>query len=154
MLYFAYGSNMDWTQMSQRCPSTEYVGLALLPHHRLAFTRRSRNRGCGVADAVRSPNGILWGVVYRILEVEIEVLDRAEGYRPGRSKNSYWRRECTVLADGDEARQIEGFSYFGDPESDPPLPNQAYKDLLLFGARYWRLPEAYIVELEAIEVDG
>jgi hypothetical protein len=32
------------------------------------------------------------------------------------------------------------------------LPNQEYKNLILAGARRWRLPDDYIKELEAIEV--
>ncbi len=55
MFYFAFGSNMNESQMVERCPSTRFVGVATLPDRRLAFTRRSVNRGCGVAGAVKSP---------------------------------------------------------------------------------------------------
>jgi hypothetical protein len=41
MLYFAYGSNMNWQQMQDRCPSARFFGVALLPDHKLAFTRES-----------------------------------------------------------------------------------------------------------------
>jgi hypothetical protein len=37
---------------------------------------------------------------------------------------------------------------------NPPVPNQAYKDLILFGARHWHLPDDYIGELERVEVAG
>ena len=30
MFYFAYGSNMDWDQMKQRCPSAHFLGVAEL----------------------------------------------------------------------------------------------------------------------------
>jgi hypothetical protein len=52
VLYFAYGSNMNWEQMKTRCPSARFVAVALLPDYKLAFTRKSINRGCGVADGV------------------------------------------------------------------------------------------------------
>jgi len=29
LLYFAYGSNLDWSQMKKRCPSAEFVGIPL-----------------------------------------------------------------------------------------------------------------------------
>lgn len=29
-LYFAYGSNLDFNQMTARCPNVEYVGVATL----------------------------------------------------------------------------------------------------------------------------
>jgi gamma-glutamylcyclotransferase len=152
VLYFAYGSNLDWAQMKARCPSARFVGLAKLADYRLAFTRRSINRGCGVADAVPATGRAVWGVVFEISELEIPELDRSEGFRPGRARNSYWRRECAVLVDGDHARPLTVTTYLAEPEPDPPLPNQHYKGLIVAGARRWRLPADYIAELESIEV--
>jgi len=81
MVTFAYGSNMNWNQMRERCPSSRFVGIAVLRDHKLAVMRK-----------------------------------------------------------------------FGNPQPNPPLPNRAYKSLILAGARYWHLPEEYIRELEQIEV--
>ncbi len=79
MLYFAYGSNMDWAQMRERCPSARFVGVARLPDHRLAFTRESVHWGSGVADALRESGRKLWGVVYEITDSDVGRLDRSEG---------------------------------------------------------------------------
>jgi gamma-glutamylcyclotransferase len=152
MLYFAYGSNMDWDQMRERCPSARFVGVALLPDYELAFTRKSVKRGCGVADAVPKRGSAVWGVVYEIGDLDLGKLDTCEGYRPGREKNSYYRRECLLLLDGNGERPLTASTYFGDPQPNPPPPNAEYKNLLLSGARRWRLPKAYIRQLEAIEV--
>jgi gamma-glutamylcyclotransferase (GGCT)/AIG2-like uncharacterized protein YtfP len=154
VLYFAYGSNMDWAQMKARCPSVTFVGIARLTDYRLAFTRKSVNRGCGVADVVREAGRSVWGAVFELSELDVGALDKSEGYRPGREKNSYWRRECMVFLDGDENRPVTAQTYFADPQPNPPLPNEAYKALILNGARYWHLPANYIAELEAIEVSG
>jgi gamma-glutamylcyclotransferase len=154
VLYFAYGSNMDWAQMRTRCPSATFVGIAKLPDHRLAFTRKSISRKCGVADAVPEVGRNVWGAVVQVAELDIGALDKSEGYRPGRAKNSYRRHECMVFLDGDEGQPITAQTYFAEREDDPPLPSKAYKDLILSGARYWRLPADYIAELEAIEVSG
>jgi len=154
MLYFAYGSNMNWQQMQDRCPSARFASVALLADYKLAFTRQSVKRGCGVADAVREDGRKIWGVVYEIDVLDIGKLDLSEGYRPGRTKNSYWRRECLVLLNGDEQRPSTVCSYFGDPQSNPPLPNSEYKRLIVSGARHWHLPEDYVRDLEAIEVSG
>ena len=78
MLYFAYGSNMDWDQMKQCCQAARFVGVALLPDHRLAFTRKSVNRGCGVADAVPDAGRRVWGVVYEIGDLDVGKLDTSE----------------------------------------------------------------------------
>jgi hypothetical protein len=152
VLYFAYGSNMDWGQMRKRCPSARFVGVANLPDHRLGFTRESVNRRCGVADAVREPGMNVWGAVFEVSELDVGVLDKSEGYRPGRERNSYWRRQCMVFLDGDEERPVTAETYFADPEPNPPPPNESYKGLILSGARHWHLPDKYIAELEAIEV--
>lgn len=154
MLYFAYGSNMDWTQMKARCPSVAFVCVARLADHRLAFTRKSVNRGCGVADVVREVGRCVWGAVFRLSELDVGALDKSEGYRPGREKNSYWRRECMVFQDGDENRPVMAQTYSADPQTNPPPPNEAYKALILAGAQYWHLPADYIAELAAIEVSG
>jgi len=154
VLYFAYGSNMDWEQMRQRCSSVRFIGVAKLPDHRLAFTRKSIKRGCGVADAVRESARAVWGAVFEIPDLEVGALDELEGYQPGREKNSYWRREYTVFLDGDDRRPLTVATYFADRQESPPLPNQVYKDLILRGARRWRLPPDYINELEGIAVSG
>jgi gamma-glutamylcyclotransferase (GGCT)/AIG2-like uncharacterized protein YtfP len=154
VLYFAYGSNMDWAQMKGRCPSAAFVGVAQLPDHQLAFTRKSLNRGCGVADAVLEAGCTVWGAVFEISALEVGALDTSEGYRPGRDRNSYWRRACMVFLDGDGERPLTAYAYFAEREPNPPLPNQAYKDFILSGARYWHLPGHYIAELEAILVKG
>lgn len=155
MLYFAYGSNMHWPQMITRCPAARFVSRAVLRDHKLAFTRKSVSRGCGVADAVPHDRALVWGVVYELADQDIVQLDRSEGFRVGRDRNSYERRECTVfLENGDEAAtRVE--AYFGVPEANPPLPpNVAYRQLLVGGATHWRLPAAYLSELRAIRVAG
>ena len=154
MLYFAYGSNMNWNQMRERCPSSRFVGIAVLHDHKLAFTRESVNRGCGVADVVAEDGAQVWGVVYEIADLDVGKLDASEGFRPGRDKNSYYRRECLVFLDGEDQRPLTVSAYFGDPQPKPPLPNAEYKNLILAGARHWHLPKEYIRELELIEVSG
>jgi gamma-glutamylcyclotransferase (GGCT)/AIG2-like uncharacterized protein YtfP len=154
MLYFAYGSNMDWNQMRERCPSSRFLGIAVLRDHKLAFTRKSVKLGCGVADVVVEDGVQVWGVVYEIADLDLGRLDTCEGYRPGRDKNSYNRRECLVFLDGEDQRPVTASAYFGAPQSNPPLPNAAYKKLIVTGGRYWHLPEEYVRELEKIEVRG
>jgi gamma-glutamylcyclotransferase len=154
MLYFAYGSNMDWDQMRERCSSARFVAVALLSDHKLAFTRKSISRGCGVADAIAEPGGEVWGVVYEISDGDVDRLDRFEGYEPGREGNSYFRREDLVLVDGDDQQPLTVSVYFAHRQPNAPLPNADYKNLILSGARNWHLPTGYIRELEEIQVSG
>ena len=154
MLYFAYGSNMDWRQMRKRCPSAQFLSVALLRDHRLAFTRFSRSRECGVADAVAEEGAEVWGVVYQIAETEIGILDKCEGFQPGRERgeNDYVREERRVYRDGDEKQPLLVHIYFAKRQPDPPLPDKEYKTLVLKGAEYWHLPPTYVDELRRIEV--
>ncbi len=154
MLYFAYGSNMDWCQMRERCPSAQFLSVASLKDHRLEFTRRSPKRECGVADAVAKEGAKVWGVVYQIAETEVAMLDKCEGFQPGRERgnNDYVREERHVYRDGDEKRPLLVHIFLAIPEPNPPLPNTKYKGLILEGAKYWHLPDTYIDELREIEV--
>lgn len=155
MRHFAYGSNMDWQQMRDRCPSAEFAGVAVLRNYRLAFTRYSRNRRCGVADAVADDRREVWGVVYDIDDQHVAGVDASEGYRPGRAINSYLRETGVVDLHGDAARPATVEIYFAVRQEQSPLPSQAYKNLILAGANHWHLPEHYIRDvLEAIEVGG
>ena len=92
------------------------------------------------------------GAVFAIHDSDVQNLDRSEGCEPGRHENSYVRRRCTVLADGDATRPLRVFSYFGVARPNPPLPNSQYMRLIVSGARRWDLPDDYVRELEAIAV--
>ena len=143
---FAYGSNMDCAQMRDRCPSARFVCTAKLVNHRLAFTRTSINRNCGVADALQEEGSDMWGVVYEIDDAELPRLDQLEGVNSG----SYVRRNEQHLLTFDD-RAITASIYFANPQPNPPLPNAEYKRLIVDGAKFWQLPTDYISEPEQID---
>jgi gamma-glutamylcyclotransferase (GGCT)/AIG2-like uncharacterized protein YtfP len=97
-----------------------------------------------------SEDSDVWGVVYEIEEGEIPELDRREGVNSG----AYVRRNGETVYDRDQAQPIEASIYFANPEPNPPLPNAEYRRLILEGARFWRLPDNCIRELEGIETQG
>lgn len=152
MLYFAYGSNMNWEQMKRRCPSAAFVSIAKLKDHRFAIARTSYSRGCGSAGALPGNGARVWGVVYDVDQKDFGPLDEAEDFVPGREKNSYRRVLCTVYTDGDESKAWSVSTYFPEVEENPPLPNPEYKRLIVEGATYWRLPGEYVRELEKMIV--
>ena len=155
MLYFAYGSNLDWAQMKRRCPSARFVCVAKLAGHKLAFTRRSERRQCGTADVVKAGGSEVWGVVYQLEECDFQPLDMYEGCVPGRPNNAYDRIELEVLQDGDEARPTTAWIYVVNAKSEREhTPNAEYKRLMTEGARYWGLPDSYTALLEAIQHEG
>jgi hypothetical protein len=154
MLYFAYGSNMDLGQLRGRCPSAQFVAIAKLQHHRLAFTRYAKDRGCATCDALPQAGKEVWGVVFELSEADFKNLDRHEGFVPGRplAANSYVRVQRRVCCDGDEAKPALVCLYFAIRQETVSLPNAAYKKQLVDGAKYWHLPKSYQAELRRIKV--
>lgn len=142
MLYFAYGSNMCWAQMNERCPSARFVGVARLKDHRLAITRKSRRRLCGTADIIEETGSEVWGIIYELDERELPILDNFEdGYR----------RELIRVSIPKKSEDVKAWIYIAEKEACPPPPSALYKRLILEGARHWGLPEAYVAYLEQIE---
>ncbi|MGD0075461.1 MAG: gamma-glutamylcyclotransferase family protein [Candidatus Binataceae bacterium] len=154
MLYFAYGSNMDWDQMRERCPSARFVCVAKLEDHQLIFPRKSKRRGCGVASVKPAKTRDVWGVVFQIEELEVGWLDCHEGYNPNvpPSHNSYVRKELRVFRDGREQHPLTVWTYVGRPQPGEHKPSNDYKNTILKGAWFWRLPDDYRCQLDAIEV--
>ena len=148
MIYFAYGSNMDWTRMSSRCSSARFLFKAKLDGFRLDFTRYSTTNRCGSADIIRDPAGIVWGVVFHIKDEQKPTLDKAEGVAVGAYKDF----TVDVHPDGDRAQRIKAATYVVVKKEEPrPKPSAAYMKLLVDGAIHWGLPEAYIAKLRNIE---
>lgn len=144
MYYFAYGSNMNWPQMKQRCPSARFACVARLPDYRFAIARHSRLRKCGTANIFPDAGSEVWGIVYELNEPDLIMLDSFEdGYR---------REKILVLARDDGQEPLEALVYIADREFDVPLPNLEYKRLMIEGACHWQLPPDYYAMLTGIAV--
>lgn len=73
-LYFAYGSNLNVSQMARRCPAAVKVGKFMLADAKLVFR--------GVADVVGEPGAVCPGGIWLITAACEEALDRYESYNP------------------------------------------------------------------------
>jgi gamma-glutamylcyclotransferase (GGCT)/AIG2-like uncharacterized protein YtfP len=145
LYYFAYGSNMNWEQMQRRCPSAKFVCNAVLKNYRFAIARHSRLRNCGTANIFAETGSEVWGIVYDVSEQELRILD---GFEDG-----YRRENMLVLATGDCQSSIEVLVYIAEKEDNVPLPSAEYKRLIIAGARYWSIPEIYLMMLEQLRVE-
>ncbi|MGH7888688.1 MAG: gamma-glutamylcyclotransferase family protein [Candidatus Binatia bacterium] len=143
MRYFAYGSNLNWVQMQRRCPTSKFVCAARLLDYQFGITRHSRLRDCGTANVFPVKGQQVWGAVYDVSDADLIVMD---GFEDG-----YRREIMPVHPAGDGNRPIEVVVYIAAIETNVPLPNAEYKRLIVDGAKHWRLPEAYLAMLEAIE---
>ncbi|MBN2208659.1 MAG: gamma-glutamylcyclotransferase [Candidatus Coatesbacteria bacterium] len=144
MLYFAYGSNMDFGQMRKRCPSAITVTRATLRGYQLAFTRFSESRQGGVADVVRQRGSVVEGVMYEISDDDAARLDEYEGV----ADNCYRRIQVRVTLPAGEV--METYAYKAT-EQGLFQPSKAYMQHLITGAKYHRLSPEYIGMLEAIQ---
>ena len=79
-LYFAYGSNLSLLQMAQRCPSSTYVGVAILRGWKWIIN--ARGYANLIATATTEPNtsdNIIYGLVYELPPQDESLLDGYEG---------------------------------------------------------------------------
>ena len=142
--YFAYGSNMATSQMADRCPGAVSLGAARLPGFRLAFDAWSNRRGGLVADVLPASGSDVWGVLWTVTEHHAEALDRYEGVGRGQYRREHVRVES---ASGD---QVEAFAYvICNPGEEGPTTD-AYRALLLEGAREHALPSGWVKAIEAV----
>lgn len=151
MIYFAYGSNLNPAQMSQRCPGYRSLGVARLPGYRLCFPRYSRSRRCASAGFEPSPGDVLWGALYDISPDDLSILHYHEGYDPDGPPelNRHIFSEVTVLRLGG-SEPVRAMTYAAVPDGTAELPSRAYLETIIDGARYHSLPRTWLVVLEAI----
>jgi gamma-glutamylcyclotransferase (GGCT)/AIG2-like uncharacterized protein YtfP len=144
-LYFAYGSNMDQDQMHERCSSAELLGPATLTGYRLAFTIFSPKRLCGCADIVPSHGDTVYGLLYRLSDVDMQTMDGFEGHPV------HYRR-IQVKVNGPEG-EIDAYSYEVVSKQDDIPPSEHYLGLLQAAADRFAFPESYQVFLQGIKIN-
>jgi gamma-glutamylcyclotransferase (GGCT)/AIG2-like uncharacterized protein YtfP len=139
VLYFAYGSNLKWGRMRQRVPSARREAVASLEHHRMVCNKRGRD-GSAKANLVRAAGHRVWGVLYRIEQAQLALLDRFE--------TGYERVHVEVLTTAGDAHRAA--TYRSDRITDDPTPFDWYRAMILEGAREHGLPQDYLSVLEAL----
>lgn len=150
-LVFAYGSNMDPTQMRERCPESDLAWfIAEAPGWRLYFPRASKKRNGGVGSIVQSANDTVWGVVFSVSKRDLTRLDSYEGIPSG----AYTRNYLDVV--NSTGKRFTPWTYFAVPDSRKQefAPSSAYITLYIRGAEYFGLPAAYIEFLRTLREKG
>jgi len=139
--YFAYGSNMNFKQMKERCPDARFLKRAYLEGYRFVYDGYSDTRKGAVANIVEDKDKV-WGGLFEVSEECIKNLDRCEGY-----PKVYERKVLTVK--DDEGNTYEAIVYLRKPR-DKGKPSEEYRKVVLEGAKDCGLPEEYIKQyLEA-----
>lgn len=141
-LYFAYGSNMLFSRLRERCSSAELVGVAELLDHELRWHKRSSKDNSGKCDVVACLGKRVIGVLYRIEYSDREDLDRAEGLGRG-----YEEIEAHVLHDGNN---VIAKAYQATTTDESLTPYGWYKALVIAGAQENGLPQDYVEQLKLV----
>jgi len=81
----AYGSNLCWLRMVQRCPDMEVIGTTVIPGYRMLFKQSRTGAYCTIEQ---DANCCVPALIYRISAEDEARLDRCEGY-----PRYYYKRE-------------------------------------------------------------
>jgi gamma-glutamylcyclotransferase (GGCT)/AIG2-like uncharacterized protein YtfP len=149
-LYFAYGSNLDTTQMNARLGRIPTSVVARLPGYRFAFNTNDPQLGQMYANLVVDTGSEVWGVVYTCSLADLESLDDYEDVRSG-----HYRRG-RVVAITRAGEHLEAQAYFACQERLCPerKPSPEYARKILSGARTHGLPPEYIRQIAALAGAG
>jgi len=144
-LYFAYGSNLNPSQMAKRCPGHRVVGRASLEGYQLKFRGYGRDWAGAVGTVEPAAGSIVWGAVFALTPEHYATLDQYEGFDgPGLESNLYDRVEVDVRLEGGEVARC--LTYVIRPLEEG-LPSAAYRDAIVAGLRHHGLPAEYIAAL-------
>ena len=133
--YFAYGSNMDESQMNQRChDSPVLVGIARLNDYRFIINTR------GVATVVTPSSHKVYGIVWSITETCEKSLGDCEGVK----YETYTK--CTINVDIVTGKVVPALVYLAS-DSTHGSARSGYMEKIVAAAERHRLPDDYVEEL-------
>lgn len=129
MKYIAYGSNLNLSQMSRRCPSAKAVGVAMLKDWQLTFR--------GVATIEKEIGKMTPVGVWEIDDQSECALDRYEGY-PHLYRKEYLEVECN-------GETMKCLVYIMNG-CHPNLPNIGYYESIQQGYHDVGLDESFLIQ--------
>lgn len=148
MLYFAYGSNMNWDDLDKWCESKGYnclhpgtwVEKGVINGYRLEFNHYSYSRNGGALNIVKYSNEKVCGVLFDLSEEDFKKVEEKEGSKYEiKSVNVY-------LSDTEE---IKGAKTFRVKDTRKHYsPSSEYLDVVLAGADYFNLEEECIAQIK------
>jgi gamma-glutamylcyclotransferase (GGCT)/AIG2-like uncharacterized protein YtfP len=138
---FSYGSNMDPTQLQQRCRDWDGSGLVA----RLDGWRWDINKiadggvGEGYAGIAPHPGAHCWGVVHHLSHRDRRSLDQREGV----ARDHYRHQSVTVMTPQGES--FEALTYVPAPGviAEGLRASSDYQRRILAGAAHWGLESAW-----------
>jgi len=146
MKYFAYGSNMEKSQMVKRCPNFKILGKAKLNGFKLGFSKESSLWEGGVADIAKDLNNHVWGVLYELTEQDLDSLDTYEA-----CPRYYKRKNISVEY---RSNNFEAIAYEVVNKESFILPSRKYMNVIIKAAIENHFPKEYIDFLKSIKTNS
>ena len=138
-LYAAYGSNLDPSQMRNRCPHSPFAGTGWLPDWRLTFGGEELGWEGALATVVEEPGSQVFVALYDITTADQIALDKWESADTGLYRTS--RLRVSTLEADEVAWTYVLNSYEGG------LPSARYLGLIAEAAETAGAPADYVREL-------
>ena len=132
MYYFAYGSNLNRKQMTQRCPENQPRFRAVLPSYKLIFTGWSRQWRSSTASIKPFQGEKVPGAVYELSERDLRLLDKHEGYPTLHNR-------MNVLIITEEGEADRAVTYIKREQSEETPPTREYLAVIQQGYRDWEI---------------
>jgi len=138
-LYAAYGSNMDPTQMRQRCPHSPATGTGWLQDWRLTFGGEDLGWEGALATIVEEPGEQVFVMLYDVIDADVARLDSWEGADTG------LYRKIRVRAQTLDGEQLAWVYVLDGYEGG--LPSARYLGVLADAAEVAGAPDDYVRDL-------
>jgi gamma-glutamylcyclotransferase (GGCT)/AIG2-like uncharacterized protein YtfP len=138
-LYAAYGSNMDATQMAQRCPHSPQRGTGWLEGWRLTFGGEDIGWEGALATVVEDAARRVFVVLYDVPESDAAGLDRWDGVTLG------YYRKFKVRVETLDGDVLAWLYVLNDYEGG--LPSARYLGILADAAEKAGAPADYVADL-------
>lgn len=137
MYYFAYGSNMDLSQMRRLCGWHCFLlGRAELENFEIGLDKR------GYGNIRPKQGGKVYGLLYEMDEEAVAILDEFEG-----SPQVFQHKEVTVL--DEDKKTIKAYAYIEtEDQFGGSYVNLNYWQRVVTAAKDNKLPQEWVEKLE------
>lgn len=151
--YFAYGSNLNQTQMRNRIGTCELIGIGCLPNYTVKFNKKAEKTDNVYANIEPQQNSCVYGAVYKLADDQLAKMDQFEGFKGNQNpENHYEKQEFDVtLLTGDSPIKVIAYvaaNKYRVSETSYK-PTEIYLKTILEGAVESGLPAPYIQDIHA-----
>lgn len=132
--YFAYGSNMDAAQMTDRCSSSKAIGVARLIGYQFALDSN------GTATISDNENNSVWGILWEIGGKDVVALDRYEGVKALCYRHSFVQLEFVN-------QEYDALVYISNRDENRGARKKGYLEKIVNATEHWQFPSKYRKDL-------